>query len=190
MVGSLATALTAKPLGLAGRLEALLFIALATTALWVTVTLVTRPVSMDKLVAFYRRVRPPRWGWRRVAEMTEELPREDESESFGSRFVLWVMGVVTLCGLNLAGVTLLQGAVPEGVGIAGLSLALAFMILRRVTGRGIFNRIGGMVLVGAAFTMTILGWFGLESLGALLAGLALECEQKLPSMTLDAKEQR
>jgi len=188
MAGSLTTALTARPLGFEGRLEALLFIALATTALWVTVTLVTRPVGMDKLIAFYRRVRPPRWGWRRVDELVEELPPETEGESFGSRLVLWFMGVVTLCGLNLAGVTLLQGAVPEGVGIAGLSVALACMILRRVTGHGIFNRIGGMVLVGAAFTMTILGWFGLESLAALLAGLALECEQKLPSMTLDAKE--
>jgi SSS family solute:Na+ symporter len=182
MAGSLATALTAGPLGLTSRLGALLYIALATTALWVAVTLVTRPVSPDKLVAFYRRVRPPRWGWRPVAEMTEELVSEEES--FASRVLLWIVGVVSLAGLNLAGVTLLQGATAEGIGLVGLSLALASMVLRRVTGKGVFHRIGGTTLVGCAFAMTMLGWFGLESLGALLAGLALVGEQSLPSMTV------
>lgn len=182
MAGSLATALTAGPLGFSTRLGALLYIALGTTGFWVAVTLVTRPVSPDKLVAFYRRVRPPRWGWRPVAGMSEELPQQEDS--FGSRLLLWFIGIVALGGLNLAGVTLLQGDIPEGVGLVGLSLALVGMVLRRVTGEGVFHRIGGMALVACAFGMTMAGWFGLESLGALLAGLALVGEQSLPSMTL------
>jgi hypothetical protein len=61
-----------------------------TTAVWILVTLVTPPEPQDKLVAFYRRVRPAGPGWKRVAERAPDSPRPRENLVIS--FVNWVFG--------------------------------------------------------------------------------------------------
>ncbi len=46
-----------------------------TTAVWLTVTLLTRPEPVETLLAFYRRVRPSGPGWAPIARLASELPR-------------------------------------------------------------------------------------------------------------------
>ena len=63
-----------------------------TTVAWIVVTLVTPPEPREKLVEFYRRVRPAGPGWTAVAEMSGRIERP--SESLGIQFVNWLLGCV------------------------------------------------------------------------------------------------
>ena len=68
---------------------------LVTTIAWVIATFVTSPESDETLVAFYRRVHPTVYGWRRIAELVPDLPqvRDVASNAFN-----WVMGVILVYG--------------------------------------------------------------------------------------------
>lgn len=82
------------------RLFALLFISLGTTVAWVAVTFATPPVDRKKLMEFYRRVRPPRWGWGPIAA---ECPEVNSGVWRGSLVFWWLAaGFVVLlnCGIG------------------------------------------------------------------------------------------
>jgi Na+/proline symporter len=64
-----------------------------TTAVWVAVTLATKPESMDTLVEFYRRVRPSKTGWGPVAAHAPEV-RADAS--VGGALFDWLLGCVLI----------------------------------------------------------------------------------------------
>ncbi len=94
---------------------------------WVLVTLTTQPEPMEKLVTFYRKVRPPGW-WKPVAEAAG-LP----SEPLNWRWVLgWVGGValiygglVAMGGLLLSQVHwLLGGGIAAALGLIGVRVGL------------------------------------------------------------------
>jgi SSS family solute:Na+ symporter len=55
----------------------LLFISSVTAVLWITVMLLTPPESEETLEAFYRKVRPSGWGWRKYAELTGLPPAQN-----------------------------------------------------------------------------------------------------------------
>jgi Na+/proline symporter len=63
-----------------------------TTVTWVLVTLLTPPEPRDRLVEFYRRVRPAGPGWRPIAAIAGNDVRPQESLTFC--FVNWVVGCV------------------------------------------------------------------------------------------------
>jgi hypothetical protein len=66
-----------------------------TTVAWVIATFVTSPESDEKLLAFYRRVHPSVYGWKRIAKLAPELPevRDAASNTFD-----WVMGCIMVYG--------------------------------------------------------------------------------------------
>jgi Na+/proline symporter len=68
----------------------LVSVALSSTVCWVLVTLVTPPTAPDKLLAFYRRVRPTSPGWRPVAERAGVAP----GGRFASDLLTWLAGVL------------------------------------------------------------------------------------------------
>ena len=62
---------------------------LATTVVWIVVTMATKPEPDAMLDAFYRKVRPDVRGWKHVAARTPEIkPTRD----LGSNLVAWVLG--------------------------------------------------------------------------------------------------
>jgi hypothetical protein len=64
-----------------------------TTVIWIVVTLLTPPETMETLVAFYRRVHPAGPGWAPVAAKAGAVhPRE----SLGVQFANWILGCVLI----------------------------------------------------------------------------------------------
>jgi hypothetical protein len=64
-----------------------------TTAAWLLVTLLTPPEPREKLVAFYRRVRPAGPGWRPIAALAPDVK---PSESLAGQFINWVLGCILI----------------------------------------------------------------------------------------------
>jgi solute:Na+ symporter, SSS family len=69
---------------------------IVTTAVWLTVTLLTRPEPQDVLVRFYRQVWPDVRGWQNIAAQVPELPQHRD---LGSNLSAWALGcaMVYLC---------------------------------------------------------------------------------------------
>jgi hypothetical protein len=67
----------------------------ATTLVWVTVTFLTKPESDSTLVAFYRRVHPTVYGWKRIAKMAPDV---GEVRDVASNTFNWILGVVLVYG--------------------------------------------------------------------------------------------
>ena len=105
----------------------LLLIVICVQVAWVLVTWFTKPEPMDKLVAFYRKVRPPGW-WKPVAEIAG-LP----AELLNWRWVVgWIGGVVLIYGglVALGGLLLSQphwligGLIATIIGLLGVRVGL------------------------------------------------------------------
>lgn len=105
----------------------LMIIVGVTQVAWVAVTLLTRPVSRERLVDFYRRVRPPGW-WGNIAREAGVTPtRWDWQWIFG-----WLGGVLLIYGglFALGGLLLWQTAWLLGggfaclLGVAGVRIGL------------------------------------------------------------------
>jgi solute:Na+ symporter, SSS family len=65
-----------------------------TTVAWLVVTLSTPPEPMEKLTAFYRRVRPAGPGWARIADQVDNL--DVPIEGLGMQFYNWVLGCLLI----------------------------------------------------------------------------------------------
>ncbi|MBI2408587.1 MAG: Na+:solute symporter [Gemmatimonadetes bacterium] len=119
-------------LGATGR-DAQLFFAysiLLTTAVvtvvWVAVTFLTPPTDEETLVEFYRRTRPSRRGWTRIAALAPEV-RIDHNGWVSLR--QWVLGCATVY-LSLFGIgELLLGSTLRGAALVAASLLCGWGIL-------------------------------------------------------------
>jgi solute:Na+ symporter, SSS family len=77
----------------------------ATTLVWILVTLLTKPEPDSVLTSFYRKVRPQITGWKRVAAFAPEVPHTRE---LARNLWCWVLGtVMTYCALFGVGKLLL-----------------------------------------------------------------------------------
>ncbi len=102
---------------------------LITTAMWVTVTFLTRPEPDDILVRFYRRVRPDVRGWRRIAEFAPELtPRRDIGRNLGA----WALGCIMIYACLFGTGKLLLHQAWQGMVLLGLSAVSALLLYRAV----------------------------------------------------------
>jgi SSS family solute:Na+ symporter len=74
----------------------LVIIVIVSTVVWLTVTFLTRPVDIEQLKEFYRRVRPGGW-WGPIARLCPEV----KAEKGASRgWIGWIAGVICVyCGL-------------------------------------------------------------------------------------------
>jgi solute:Na+ symporter, SSS family len=102
---------------------------LATTVVWVIVTMATPPEREETLVAFYRRVRPDARGWRPIAALAAEIP---ETRDLGKNLVLWVLGcAMVYCAMFGIG-EVCFGAWIYGGGLLGAALLCGWLLLVQI----------------------------------------------------------
>jgi SSS family solute:Na+ symporter len=77
-----------------------------TTIVWMITTLLTKPEPEERLLRFYRRVRPTFQGWKRIAALAPEIPLVRD---LGSNTFDWIMGcALVYCCMFSVGELVLQ----------------------------------------------------------------------------------
>jgi hypothetical protein len=113
--------------------QVLLISAGAVTAVWLAVTVLTKPADVEKLKAFYRRVRPPGPFWGPIAAQVraeDGLTMVDSGFSLARAFACWIAGIALVyCTLFGTG-KLLLGEVQPGL-LLLLPVIPAILILQR-----------------------------------------------------------
>jgi Na+/proline symporter len=103
-----------------------------TTGVWLLVTLLTPPEPRDKLVAFYRRVRPAGPGWKPVAALAGDTGI-GPTESLTLQFINWLLGC-TLIYASLFGIgKLIFKEWTAGLAFTAVALIAAVLISRNLS---------------------------------------------------------
>jgi len=101
----------------------LLYTVVGSTAAWVLVTFLTPPVAREKLVAFYRRVRP--YGaWGPIAAAAGVPP----ARGLGGMLIRWLAGTVMVLGATISLGKFLLGSPWEGAGYLAAAVAGAAVV--------------------------------------------------------------
>lgn len=103
----------------------------ATSAIWLAVTVLTRPESDDQLELFYRRVRPAGPGWRRLRATRQLPPSQDR---LGAATLAWTLGCVTVYAALFGVGTGLMGRTNDALIFGGVVVVCGFALFR-VTNR-------------------------------------------------------
>jgi Na+/proline symporter len=111
-----------------------------TTAAWLLATFLTRPTAATVLDAFYRRVRPPGPGWRRVARSHPDV-RPDER--LGRLALRWVLGCALVYAALFGTGWLLFGRLLAGLLALAVAAALLALLLRDLAATGRTTSGGG-----------------------------------------------
>jgi SSS family solute:Na+ symporter len=101
-----------------------------TTVAWVAATYATPPVDVDRLVAFYRRVRPGGPGWKPVAARCPDV-RPDEG--FGRRFAEWIAGVLLVYATLFLVGSIIFGEWEHTIWLGAASLACTVWLARSLS---------------------------------------------------------
>jgi SSS family solute:Na+ symporter len=104
-----------------------------TTAVWLGATFLTRPESDQTLVAFYRRTRPSRTGWGRIAALAPDVRASADGLA---NLVDWVAGCVLVYGVLFGVGKLLLHEIPIGVLLLVLAAIAGWIIYRDLSQRG------------------------------------------------------
>ena len=92
---------------------------------WLVVTLATPPVSEERLMAFYRRVRPYGF-WGRIPSLCGLSP----AKGLGAQVAAWLAGTVMVLGATLAPGKLFLGATAEGIAYLAVTLVCGIIVWR------------------------------------------------------------
>src|SRR5277367_4463577 len=104
-----------------------------TTVIWFTTTMLTKPESQERLVQFYRRVRPSVFGWQRIASQAPEIqPVKD----IGANSIDWILGcALVYCAMFSIGELVLHEWLP-GILLLIIAAASAYFIFWSLSRRG------------------------------------------------------
>jgi solute:Na+ symporter, SSS family len=118
---------SATPLGFA---KTILTTVAVTTAVWVAATFATAPEPDERLVSFYRRVRPAGPGWRGVATLAGAAGAPGERLAPG--FVNWVLGIAVVYATLFGTGEILFGAWTSAGIFTAVAVATAALLARRL----------------------------------------------------------
>jgi Na+/proline symporter len=105
-----------------------------TSVVWITVTMLTQPEPVEKLIAFYRRVRPEGPGWNGIAARAD-LAEEHAQGRLSLQVFNWILGCVLIYG-SLFGIGKLIFK-EWGMGLLLLAIAItAGVLISRNLSRG------------------------------------------------------
>jgi len=104
-----------------------------TTIAWLVVTFVTRAESNATLVAFYRRVHPTVYGWKRIAKLAPELP---EVKDMAGNAFNWLMGVILVYGCLFGIGKLVFQQWGQGILLLALAAVAGYLIFWDLSRRG------------------------------------------------------
>jgi hypothetical protein len=105
-----------------------------TTVVWVATTYLTAPEPMEKLIAFYRRVRPEGPGWNAIAARAD-LAADHAQGRLSLQIFNWILGCVLIYG-SLFGIGKLIFK-EWGLGLLYLAIAItAGVLISRNLSRG------------------------------------------------------
>jgi Na+/proline symporter len=99
------------------------------TVVWLSVTLLTRPVEEEKLKGFVRLVRPGGVGWQQIRRL---LPDMQEGESLSGAFVEWIYGCLFVIGLTIGAGKAILGFYPSAFAWLLLGFATGWLMLKRL----------------------------------------------------------
>ena len=119
--------------------KSILLTVTVTTLAWVMATFLTKPEPESKLLAFYRRVRPDIYGWKRIAAQAPEVSPSREAKH---NLLDWVLGCIMVY-MTLFGIGKLV--------LGYRRLGLAFLVIAGISGYAIywhFSRRGWETLSG------------------------------------------
>jgi len=94
--------------------------ALLSTASWLAVTLATSPVDEERLIEFYRRVKPSSPGWRRVARRAGI--EGDAGRSAWGDLVGWIAGSLMVYAFLFGTGKLIFGEISQGLLLLGVGV--------------------------------------------------------------------
>lgn len=104
-----------------------------TTFVWVTATFLTNPEPQDKLLSFYRKVRPNPKFWAPIAKAAPDVPQEkDGLFNFGN----WIAGVIMIYGFLFGLGNFLLGSNLYGVLLTALGILSGVYIYIGMSKRG------------------------------------------------------
>lgn len=104
-----------------------------TTIAWLVVTFVTRPETDATLLAFYRRVYPTVYGWKRIAKLAPELPvvKDVAGNAFN-----WLMGVILVYGCLFGIGKLVFEQWGQGILLLAMAAIAGYLIFWDLSRRG------------------------------------------------------
>lgn len=106
--------------------EKLFVIISLSTAIWLTVTFLTRPVERSRLIEFYRNTRPG-IGWGEVASWIDDPVEKKEIKT---SFLYWVWGSISVIAITIATGKILLRYYISGLSWLGLSILAGIMLYR------------------------------------------------------------
>lgn len=105
----------------------------SSTAVWVAVTFLTKPVEMEKLTGFVGKANPGGPGWKPVRKLLAPDDQPDKTnESMRGSLLLWIYGSLSLVGLTLGTGKMLLHFYLSGYAWLMLSLVTGWLMWKRM----------------------------------------------------------
>jgi SSS family solute:Na+ symporter len=102
---------------------------IGSTIVWVSVTFLTPPVAMEKLVDFYRRVRPPGW-WGPVRAVAGDVAPSTGGLRHGVK--MWALSVVFVYAALFGSGKLLLLEWEWGLAFAAIAIVTGWVLFRQL----------------------------------------------------------